>query len=73
MGNIFNFSAPEDQYHLSIKETVTSTIDASLSYWGTADEANLTDAIFDGRDDIELTTVIYLPYLLTEDPEGDKR
>lgn len=73
MGNIFNFSAPEDQYHLSIKETVTSTIDASLSYWGAADEANLTDAIFDGRDDIELTTVLYLPYLLTEDPEGDKR
>ncbi len=74
-GNIFNFSAPEGQYHLAVKESANSlaAIDATLSYWGVSDEANLTDAIYDGRDGIELTTVIYLPYLLTDDPEGEKR
>lgn len=36
-GNVFNFTAPEDQYHLAVyRDTGSlSSIDASLTYWGT--------------------------------------
>ena len=74
-GNIFDFPAPEGQYHLAIYTDADSLplLDASLSYFGTADESNLTDFIFDGRDDLDYSTIMYLPYLLTEDPDGGRR
>lgn len=40
---------------------------------GTVDESNVTIAIFDRYDDIELITVDYLPYLLSSDPNGELR
>ncbi|KAL7480788.1 hypothetical protein ACHAW6_006451, partial [Cyclotella cf. meneghiniana] len=74
MGNIFDFPAPHGQYHLYVSVNTDSVplLDASLSYFGTMDEANLTDVIFDGRDDLEYSTIIYLPYLLSNDPGGEK-
>ena len=74
-GNIFNFPAPEGQYHLAIYTDADPVplLDASLSYFGTIDESNLTSYIFDGRDDLEYSTVMYLPYLLTNDPDGGRR
>ena len=50
-----------------------SIIDGSLSYWGTTDESNLTETIFDGRDNVALTAIDYLPYLLTHDSNGERR
>lgn len=75
IGNIFNFSAPAGQYHMVVSKSAQTVpmIDASLSYWGTSDESNLTETIFDGRDDIALTTIDYLPYLLTHDSDGERR
>lgn len=75
IGNIFNFSAPAGQFHMIVSETVdtVSAIDASLSYWGTSDESNITETIFDGRDNVALTTIDYLPFLLTHDPDGERR
>ena len=74
-GNIFNYSAPDGQYHLIINENTDDvpSIDASLSYWGTSDESNLTRSMFDGRDDVAITTINYLPYLMSNDPNGEKR
>jgi hypothetical protein len=75
IGNIFNFSSPAGQFHMIVSETIdtVSAIDASLSYWGTPDESNLTETIFDGRDNVALTTIDYLPYLLTHDSNGERR
>lgn len=47
-GNIFNFTSPDEHYHLVVDEDSSSValIDASYSFWGTSDEANLTHTIF---------------------------
>lgn len=75
VGNIFNYSLPQGQCHLVILESAdfVPTIDASLSYWGTANELELKQTICDGKDDVKLSTILYLPYLLSASPEGERR
>jgi hypothetical protein len=58
--------------YVNEQSSSVAIIDASYSYWGTVDELNLTRAMFDGKDDIEKTTIHYIPYLLTDDPDGEK-
>ncbi|KAL7486589.1 hypothetical protein ACHAW6_012195, partial [Cyclotella cf. meneghiniana] len=73
-GNIFDFPAPEGQYHIYVSVNFDSVpqLDASLSYFGTVNESNLTDVIFDGTDDPECSIIKYLPYLLSHDPDGGR-
>ncbi len=75
IGNIFNLTTwknDTEQYALALNLNVDSIeeIDASLSYWGSDNVDEVLDRIFDGLDDIDLTTVKYLPYLLTPDING---
>jgi hypothetical protein len=75
VGNIFNSPLSLGQHHICVSESVNSvaSIDASLSYWGSEDESKVVGSIYDGRDSLELTTIDYLPYLLTPDPAGNGR
>lgn len=75
VGNIFNYSLPTGQKHLtvSVDSRTVPTINAALSYWGTSNESDVIESIYDGRDDAELSTIQYLPYLLTSDSAGATR
>ncbi|KAL3790397.1 hypothetical protein ACHAW5_008354 [Stephanodiscus triporus] len=74
VGNIFNSPLSLGQHHIWVSESANSvaSIDASLSYWGSEDESKVIGSIYDGRDNLELTTIEYLPYLLTPDPAGNR-
>ena len=75
VGNIFNYSLPPGQQHIAVPVSVekVTSIDAELSYWGADDESSVIQSMFDGRDGTGLTTINYLPFLLTPDPTGDRR
>ena len=75
VGNIFYSSLSLGRHQIWVSESVNSvaSIDASLSYWGSEDESKVVGYIYDGRDNDELTTIVYLPYLLTPDHAGNRR
>jgi hypothetical protein len=75
VGNIFNSSLPLGKHHIgvSVSMQLVASIDASLSYWGSDDESKVIESIYDGSDSAGLTTIDYLPYLLTPDPAGNRR
>jgi hypothetical protein len=46
-------------------------LDIKYNYWGSSEEVDVVGSIWDFYDDSTRTRGIYLPYLLSPDPNGD--
>jgi len=72
-GNIFSTAmAGTTQYYVEVleKSDVVGTIDFTMSYWNGDSETVLTERIKDGSDELGVSSVDYLPFLLSQDPNG---
>ncbi len=66
---IYNNIQNSNQNSFVLSET-TSSIDATYNYWGTTDTQSINQSIYDFKNDFNLGTVNFTPFLTTPNPQA---
>ncbi len=63
--NIYNNS-----YNMQLSGQASDNIDATYNWWGTTDQQAINQTIYDFKDDFNLGTVNFVPFLTAPNPEA---
>jgi hypothetical protein len=59
-----------NSYNLFLYHLVTNSLNATYNWWGTTDQTAISNSIYDNRDDSNLGTVNFVPFLTSPNPQA---